>query len=51
MIVTSSRNAAVTYKEMMDELGSPECNVIISGDHIDEKRFWEHTDGQKQKKR
>ena len=49
MIVTSSRNAAVTYKEMMDELGSPECTVIISGDHNDEKRFWEHTDGQKQK--
>jgi len=49
MIVTSSRNAAITYKEMMDELESPECAVIISGDHNDESRFWEHTDSQKQK--
>ncbi|MDA9238770.1 DUF3387 domain-containing protein, partial [Planktomarina sp.] len=50
MIVTSSRNAAILYKEQMDELGSPEAAVIISGDHNDEKRFWEHTDGTKHKK-
>lgn len=49
MIVTSSRNAAIIYKEMMDELGSPECAVIISGDHNDEKRYWDYTDGQKHK--
>jgi type I restriction enzyme R subunit len=50
MIVTSSRNAAVIYKEQMDALGSPEAAVIISGDHNDEKRFWDYTDGAKHKK-
>ncbi|MDB4230041.1 type I restriction endonuclease subunit R [Paracoccaceae bacterium] len=50
MIVTSSRNAAILYKEQMDELGSPEAAVIISGDHNDEKRFWEYTDSTTQKK-
>jgi len=49
MIVTSSRHAAVLYKEMMDELEAPESAVIISGDHNDEKRFWDYTDGQKHK--
>jgi len=49
MIVTSSRHAAVLYKEMMDELEAPESGVIISGDHNDEKRFWDFTDGQKHK--
>jgi type I restriction enzyme R subunit len=50
MIVTSSRNAAVTYKEQMDALGSPESAVIISGDHNDEKRFWGYTDSTTHKK-
>lgn len=50
MIVTSSRSAAITYKEMLDELGAPESAVIISGDHNDEQRYHEHTDGTKQKK-
>ncbi len=50
MIVTSSRSAAITYKEQLDELESPECTVIISGDHNDEQKFWEYTDGTKQKK-
>ena len=50
MIVTSSRNAAILYKEQMDALGSPEAAVIISGDHNDEKRFWDYTDGAKHKK-
>ena len=49
MIVTSSRNAAILYKQQMDELGSPEAAVIISGDHNDDKRFWEYTDGTKHK--
>ena len=49
MIVTSSRNAAITYKEQMDKLDAPLSAVIISGDHNDGKRFWEHTDGNKQK--
>jgi type I restriction enzyme R subunit len=49
MIVTSSRYAAITYKEMMDELEAPESAVIISGDHNDEQRYWEYTDGTKHK--
>ena len=39
MIVTSSRHAAILYKEILDELGSPESAVVISGDHNDEQRF------------
>jgi type I restriction enzyme R subunit len=50
MIVTSSRNAAVLYKEALDKLEAPQSAVIISGDHNDEKRFWGYTDGSKQKK-
>ena len=49
MIVTSSRYAAITYKEMMDELEAPESAVIISGDHNDEQRYWDYTDGTKHK--
>ena len=29
---------------MLDELDGPESAVIISGDHNDEKRFWQYTD-------
>jgi type I restriction enzyme R subunit len=50
MIVTSSRNAAILYKEALDKLEAPQSAVIISGDHNDEKRFWDYTDGSKQKK-
>ena len=50
MIVTSSRNAAIIYKEQLDELEAPQSVVIISGDHNDGKRFWEYTDGSKHKK-
>ncbi len=50
MIVTSSRNAALIYKEQMDKLGAPQSAVIISGDHNDEKRYWDHTDATKHKK-
>tara|TARA_R110002124_G_C8972960_1_gene515417 strand:- start:6904 stop:9882 length:2979 start_codon:yes stop_codon:yes gene_type:complete len=49
MIVTSSRNAAVLYKEQLDALEGPEAAVIISGDHNDPKRYWDYTDGTKQK--
>ncbi len=49
MIVTSSRNAAIFYKEQLDKLEAPQSAVIISGDHNDEKRFWEYTDGTKHK--
>ncbi len=50
MIVTSSRNAAILYKEQLDEVRAPQSAVIISGDHNDAKRFWEYTDGVKHKK-
>ena len=49
MIVTSSRNAAVTYKEMLDELDGPDSAVIISGDHNDPARLARYTDPTKQK--
>ena len=50
MVVTSSRKAAITYKEQLDKLEAPQSAVIISGDHNDEKRFLEYTDGTKHKK-
>ena len=50
MIVTSSRSAAIIYKEQLDELEAPQSAAIISGDHNDGKRFWEYTDGNKHKK-
>ena len=49
MIVTTSRRAAVTYKEMMDQIDAPESAVIVSGDHNDDKYLLPHTDPQKQK--
>ena len=50
MVVASSRHAAILYKEQLDKLNGPESAVIISGDHNDEQRFWDHTDATKQKK-
>ncbi|MAE20729.1 hypothetical protein CMK12_17675 [Candidatus Poribacteria bacterium] len=49
MIVTTSRQAAVTYKEMLDQIDAPESAVIISGDHNDEPHLVPHTDPHKQK--
>ena len=49
MIVTASRNAAVIYKEMLDELEGPQSAVIISGTHNDPERLRNHTDPVKQK--
>jgi len=49
MIVTSSRKAAILYKEHLDELGAPESAAIISGDHNDEPRYHEHTDSSRHK--
>ena len=49
MIVTNSRNAAVTYKEVLDELNAPESAVIISGDNNDPGRLRQYTDPVKQK--
>ncbi len=44
MIVTSSRRAAVVYKQMLDELEAPESAVIISGKHNDDAFFAPYTD-------
>lgn len=49
MIVTSSRRAAVLYKETLDELGAPPSECIISGSHNDSAFFTKYTDGKKQK--
>lgn len=49
MIVTSSRRAAVLYKEMLDELDAPPSECIISGDHNDSGFFTKYTDSTKQK--
>lgn len=45
MIVTSSRRAAVLYKQALDALEGPQSAVIISGKHNDEAFFAAHTDG------
>lgn len=50
MIVTSSRRAAVLYKQAIDALEGPQTAVIISGKHNDDAYFAEHTDGVLQKK-
>lgn len=44
MIVTSSRRAAVVYKQTLDELEGPESAVIISGKHNDEAFYAPYTD-------
>lgn len=49
MIVTSSRRAAVLYKQAIDELEGPETAVIISGKHNDEAFFAPYTDSVVQK--
>ena len=49
MIVTSSRNAAIIFKEQLDKLNAPQSAVIISGDHNDDQRYWEYTDGNEHK--
>ena len=50
MIVTSSRYAAILYKEQMDKISGPESTVIISGDHNDTQEYHEFTDKNKHKK-
>ncbi|RBA23284.1 type I restriction endonuclease subunit R [Herminiimonas fonticola] len=49
MIVTSSRRAAVLYKQAIDELEGPETAVIISGMHNDDAFFAPYTDSLVQK--
>lgn len=48
MIVTPSRRAAVTYKEMLDELEGPPSACIISGKHNDEQFFMRYSNPKKQ---
>ncbi len=50
MIVTSSRHAAVLYKNMLDELNAPSSNVVISGDHNDPENIRNYTDSNEHKK-
>lgn len=50
MVVTSSRRAAVLYKQAIDELEGPQTAVIISGKHNDDAFYAEHTDATVQKK-
>ncbi len=49
MIVTSSRRAAVIYKQTIDELEGPQTAVIISGSHNDEAFYAPYTDSSQQK--
>lgn len=41
-VVAITREAAVTYKELFDELSDYESKVIISGGHNDEERMKKH---------
>lgn len=50
MIVVGSRHAAAIFKKTLDELGEPHSEVIISGDHNDEKYLSQYTDKVHQKK-
>lgn len=50
MIVVGSRHAATIFKKILDELGAPPSEVIISGDHNDEQYIAQYTDKIKQKK-
>lgn len=48
MIVTVSREAAIEYKNKLDEINALESAVIISGDHNDPERMKEHTPSEEQ---
>ncbi len=49
MIVTSSRRAAVLYKQTLDGLGAPPSACIISGSHNDEAFYTPYTDAHQHK--
>lgn len=49
MIVVGSRHAATVYKTMLDEIGAPPSEVIISGDHNDFQYLAQYTDSSKHK--
>ena len=51
MIVTSSREAALTYKQKLDQIpGAPESAVVISGDHNDRLEMQKWTNPADRKK-
>lgn len=50
MIVTSSRQAAVTFKETLDALDAPPSECIISGKQNDLPKFTPYTDSTKHEK-
>jgi len=50
MIVTSSRQAAITYKETLDDIGAPPSECIISGTHNDSAYYSKYTDSKQQEK-
>jgi len=50
MIVVGSRHAATVFKKTLDELGAPNSEVIISGDHNDLPYIAQYTDKVHQKK-
>ncbi|MEZ8145286.1 type I restriction endonuclease subunit R [Enterovibrio norvegicus] len=50
MIVVGSRHAATIFKRTLDELGAPQSEVIISGDHNDKQYIAQYTDKTHQKK-
>ena len=49
MIVVGSRHAATVYKTMLDDIGAPSSEVIISGDHNDFQYLAQYTDSSKHK--
>jgi len=49
-IVTSSRRAAVLFKQTIDRLNGPEAQVVISGMHNDEDFFKPYSDPEDHKK-
>lgn len=48
MVVTTSKRAAITYKQKLDELNGPESRVVISKGHNDPEavRDWTPTDAE-----
>lgn len=50
MVVTVSRESAITYKKTLDELNGPESAVMISGHHNDRQELKEFTPSEQQKR-
>ncbi|MFP4028468.1 MAG: type I restriction endonuclease subunit R [Candidatus Brocadiia bacterium] len=50
LVVTSSRDAAVAYKQALDRFNGPESAVVISGDNNDRQELKRHTPSDAQKR-